>query len=95
LLFTENIINQYDSLLFYGEKAVNLFNDQPLPYLYTGIAYLQKKEYSLALKTLEKGFQYTTNKELSLQYCIFIAEAYNGLQNHNKSFEFYEKALSF
>jgi Tfp pilus assembly protein PilF len=94
LLFTENIINQYDSLLFYGEKAVYLFDDQPLPYLYTGIAYLQKKEYSLALKNLEKGFKYAGNKEISLQYCIFIAEAYNGLQNHDKSFEFYEKALS-
>jgi len=94
LLFTENIINQYDSLLFYGEKALNLFDDQPLPYLYTGIAYLQKKEYEMALKTLEKGFRFAQSKEISLQYCIFIAEAYNGLQNHDKAFEFYEKALS-
>jgi Tfp pilus assembly protein PilF len=95
LLFTENIINQYDSLLYYGEKAVYLFDDQPLPYLYTGIAYLQKKEYALAVKNLEKGFKYAGNKEISLQYCIFLAEAYNGLQDHDKSFEYYEKALSF
>jgi tetratricopeptide (TPR) repeat protein len=94
LLFTENIMNQYDSLLIYGERAIAIFEDQPLPYLYTGIAYLQKKNYSMALKTMEKGYQFADNKNISLQYCIFIAEAYNGVLNREKSFEFYKKALS-
>jgi tetratricopeptide (TPR) repeat protein len=94
LLFTENIMNQYDSLLIYGERAIAIFEDQPLPYLYTGIAYLQKKNYSMALKTMEKGYQFADNKNISLQYCIFIAEAYNGVPNREKSFEFYKKALS-
>ena len=58
------------------------------------LAYLQKKDYTNALKTLEKGFKYAEDENIYLQYCIFIAEAYNGLQNHEKSFEFYEKALS-
>jgi tetratricopeptide (TPR) repeat protein len=92
LLFTENIMNQYDSLLI--ERAIAIFEDQPLPYLYTGIAYLQKKNYSMALKTMEKGYQFADNKNISLQYCIFIAEAYNGVPNREKSFEFYKKALS-
>jgi tetratricopeptide (TPR) repeat protein len=94
LLFAENNLNQSDSLIEYSDKAIYLFEDQPLPYLYSGIAYLQKKDYSLALKGLEKGFKYAENKNVYLQYCIFIAEAYNGLQNHEKSFEYYEKALS-
>jgi len=94
LLFVENIKNQYDSLIIHGEKAISFFEDQPVPYLYTGIGYLQEKDYTKALKTLEKGFKYAEDKNIYLQYCIFIAEAYNGLQNHEKSFEFYEKALS-
>jgi tetratricopeptide (TPR) repeat protein len=93
LLFAENNLNQYDSLLKYSEKAVSLFEDQPLPYLYSGIAYLQKKDYSSAVKSLEKGIKYSEGNGIYVQYCIFLAEAYGELQDHDKSFEFYEKAL--
>jgi len=94
LLFAENIINQYDSLLTHSEKVIDLFEDQPVPYLYAGIACLQKKDYSKALKFLEKGIKYVEGGNIYLQYCIFMAEAYNGMQNREKSFEYYEKALS-
>jgi Tfp pilus assembly protein PilF len=94
LLFAENTMDQYDSLIMHGERAIYLFEDQPMPYLYAGIGYLQEKNYTKALNTMDKGFKYAENKNIYLQYCIFMAEAYNGLQNRTKAFEYYEKALS-
>lgn len=93
ILFAENALRRYDSVIYYGEEAIKNFEYQAIPYLYTGIAYEQKENYLQAVKVLEKGYKLSDNKRIIVQFYIFLAEAYNQLMKKNISFEYYQKAL--
>jgi tetratricopeptide (TPR) repeat protein len=84
-----------DSLLKDSEAAMNIFPDQPLVYLYNGVANSQKKNYSKAIESLTAGVKMVVdNKDMEGQFYSSLGEAYNELRNYPKSDESFEKAIA-
>jgi tetratricopeptide (TPR) repeat protein len=95
LLFTESELNNTDSLLQSSIKAIELFPEQPIPYLFAGSAHYLKKNWAECVSVLEEGLFYVVNNDLLLeQIYAYLGDAYNQLENYRKSDEAYEKALT-
>ncbi len=84
-----------DSLIKDSDEAMETFPDQPLVYLYNGIAHSQLKNYTKAVESLNSGVKMVVdNKEMEAQFYTSLGEAYNELKNYPKSDESFEKAIS-
>jgi len=95
LLFTESELNEADSLLKTSLQAIELFPEQPIPYLFAGSAHYLNKNWDACIAVLENGLFYVVNNDLLLeQMYAYLGDAYNQLQNHQKSDEAYQRALA-
>ena len=45
----------YDSVIHYGNKSLEYFPNNPLPYFFVGVSYIQKKEIEKAISALNKS----------------------------------------
>lgn len=96
LLFTESELQENDSLLTDSKKTIELFPEQPLPYLFAGSAEYQKKNWDKCVKMLEQGLYYVAdNKALEAQFYTYLGDVYNQLDDNKKSDESYAKALTY
>ena len=93
ILYTENIMNNYDSVIKYGSNSIEIFENQPIQYLYTGIANQQTQKIEKAIEVLEKGMKFANDEKLLLQFYIFLAETYHESGKMDVSFDYFEKAL--
>jgi tetratricopeptide (TPR) repeat protein len=95
LLFTESELNDLDALINESSKAIELFPEQPLPYLFLGGTYYQKKEWELCVEILNQGLYYVVNNDLmKAQFYAYLGDAYNQLKDNEKSDEAYDNALA-
>jgi tetratricopeptide (TPR) repeat protein len=86
--------NQLDSLAVYAPKAIENFPNQPVPYLFAGVAYLSKEKAQEAVYFLEDGLTYVFgNQALKEQFYGQLADAHHRLENHTKSDQYFEKTL--
>ena len=84
----------YDSLMVDAPKAVELFPNQPLPYLFAGIAFLVNEDAFEAVGYFEDGLNYVIgNNRLKEQFYAQLAAAYHELGEHEKSDSYFEKTL--
>jgi tetratricopeptide (TPR) repeat protein len=94
LLFAESQLSNYDDLLKESSIAVELFPEQPLPYLFAGGAYYQKKDWGKCIETLKNGISYVyNNDQMEIQFYSYLGDAYNQMGDDEKSDESYEKVL--
>ncbi len=94
LFMLEINLEKYDELEADTEEALTLFPEQPVFYMFNGIAYLQKKSFDKALNSLEKGLTYVSdNNYLLLQYYSYLGETYYNLKETDTAFNYYDKAL--
>ena len=85
----------YDSLLTDAPRVTELFPNQPLPYLFAGIAHLYHEDAFEAVGYLEDGLNYVLgNNRLKEQFYAQLANAYHELEEHQKSDEYFEKTLA-
>lgn len=82
-----------DSIVKYSKRAIELFKNRPMPYLYIGAAYLDLKEFNLAIEYLESGGKYADYGPVKIQYYNLLAESYYGNMNYDSTWSNYEKAL--
>jgi len=88
--------NEFDSVIVHAEKAVTYFPNQALLYFYGGTAFLSKNEYKKSVQFLEQGKKMSsTNLQLLSVFNGQLGDAYNGLEEHEKSDKAYEEALDF
>lgn len=94
ILQIESDINDNKSIIEHADRALELFPNQAVIYMYTGLAHLQLKSYELAANTLEQG------KKLSIQnqsqiaiFSSLLGSAYNGSKDYKKSDNAYREAL--
>jgi len=86
--------SQYDHLLTYGKRALELFPDQPVPFLFTGLAALQLKQYDVSLKIFRSGASLVAdNDDLLAQFYMYEGDASHALKNEEEAFKAYEKSL--
>ena len=94
LLFTQSELQDNDALLNDALKAIELFPEQPIPYLFAGGSLYQKKEWERSIDVLEQGTYYVVKNDLLLaQFYAYLGDAYNQVKNNEKSDAAYEKVL--
>ncbi|GAB4396368.1 MAG: tetratricopeptide repeat protein [Microscillaceae bacterium] len=86
--------NQMDTLLKHTEAALELYPNQPLFWLYNGLAHLGKKNYAQAVEAFEEGSRMVLNQpEMQTDFAVYLGDAYHGLGQYAESDAAYEKAL--
>ena len=84
-----------DSVLYYTQKAVQLFpDDYELPLMYAG-ALLSQKQYNEALKVLKETMKDLTQDSLCSVYLCTIGDVYNEMGKLNQVYKNYEKSLKY
>lgn len=95
ILLIEVQNQNYDSLMVDAPRVVELFPNQPLPYLFAGIAYLFNEDAYEAVGYFEDGLNYVLgNNRLKEQFYAQLATAYHELGEHDKSDSYFEKTLA-
>lgn len=87
-------LEKYDHLLAYGKKTMELFPEQPIPYLFSGMADYQLKNFEDAVKEFKRGLKLVVeNDELVSQFYMYLGDTYHALKNPDESDTAYEKAI--
>ena len=87
-------MSKYEHLLTYSSKAIELFPDQPLPFLFSGLANLQLKKNEAALKALAAGANLVTdNDELLAQFYMYQGDALHAMKNETEAFMAYDRSI--
>lgn len=93
IINVEAELNQYDSVLVHAEEALEYFPNQALLYYYAGTSHLINRDFSKSIRSFEQGKKYTIDPDLLTVFYGQLGDAYNGLEDHEKSDNAYEKAL--
>lgn len=84
----------YDSVIHYGNKSLEYFPNNPLPYFFVGVSYIQKKEIEKAISALNKSVDLEPeNPALLAQLFSTLGDAYNTQKKYELSDSCFEKAL--
>jgi tetratricopeptide (TPR) repeat protein len=95
ILRLDLVLEKYDHLLEYSSRAIELFPDQPVPYLFAGIGYFQVKKFEEAAKSFNRGIkQVSDNDELLSEFYMYLGDTYHSLKDTAESDKAYEKSLS-
>jgi len=87
-------LNDYEDLAKVSASAMDLFPNQPEPYLFNGVANTQRKNYDNALSSLNKGMDYVvSDNNMLVQFYASLGEAYNAVKRYSASDSAYEAAL--
>ncbi len=94
LLFVESELNDMDAMLKESQQTIELFPEQPLPYLFAGGAFYQNKEWEECVNMLNKGLYFVVNNiPMESQFYAYLGDAYNQLGDDPKSDEAYDNVL--
>ena len=81
-------------MIYYSQKTIELFPEQPLPYLFLGVNYIYKQDYNKALETLLTGEKLSLdNKALLEDFYSNIGETYYKLNDYKNSDKYFDKTL--
>ncbi len=87
-------LSDFNALIGDSEKCLALFPNMPAFYYFNGIGHAQKKEYTMAIESLEAGAALIIDDNTtSSQFYASLGDSYNGIGNNKKSDDNYEKAL--
>lgn len=76
------------------DDAIKLYPRECIFYIVKGYSLVNLKEYEKSIETLEKGLKYAKNDSDYIDIYSNLAEAYYRIENKEKSFEYFEKALA-
>ena len=93
ILNVESTLNSYDSVIVHAEAALEYFPNQSLLYYFAGTGYLINSDFIKAIRLLDQGKKYTVDPNLLTVFYGQLGDAYNGIDNNEKAFSSYEKAL--
>ena len=88
-------LQDYDGVIDHAEDAQEFFPNQPRLYFFSGLGYIMKKDYEMALEMLESGKMFANNPQLISQFDAQLGDVYHYLEEYEKSDEYYEKALEY
>lgn len=93
LIFTDLELNKADDLYEHSLKAQRFYPEQPLFYLFNGVALIEMKKYEEAIKVLEKGRFMSADKTLTANFDTYIADIYYKLGDREKMYKQYDRVL--
>lgn len=94
LLLLENDLRDYKAMYKESKEVMTYFPNQPLPYLFNGMAAIELNKYEEAISSLNigKGLAFD-NEQMQAQFYTFLADVYNRQKKHEKSDEAFDKLL--
>jgi len=94
LLFVESELNDNQAMAAESKRALDLFPDQPMLYMFAGAAHFMLKDYEAAVKYFRAGVNFVVGNDRMLeQFYSYLGDSYFQLKDHEKSDEAYEKVL--
>lgn len=94
VLTIDSQLSDFESMSRESAAAQELFPEQPIFYLFGGIAELSQKKYDDAISTLTTGKNLVVdNSSLQAQFSASLGDAYHEIGNSAKSDEHYELSL--
>ncbi len=94
VLQIEGELSEYDSLAIHADQAIEVFPNQAPLYYYSGFANLSLDQPEEAVFALEQGKKLSRNDpSLKILFNTLLGDAYNELQDYDKSDEAYETVL--
>ncbi|MCX6231867.1 MAG: tetratricopeptide repeat protein [Bacteroidetes bacterium] len=94
LLLVESELNDTAALLNESKRAIELFPEQPLLYLFNGMANFQNNNIVAALKSLKKGVGLVVdNDKLSIQFYTYMGDFYYKNKEYTKAFAAFDNVL--
>lgn len=94
LLNAEIQLSDYPALESESRRAIELFPLLPVPYLFKGVACLEKSKYEDAITSFNSGVKLISgNNILLVQFYTYLGDTYNRLKNYRLSDDNYENAL--
>jgi len=94
LIIIDSELQDWEAMVIHCDEALELFPSNPALYYYQGIAYVQLQQYEEAIEILETGKLMVFKSESGLiDFYVLLGDAYNGLNNYEKSDENYDLAL--
>ena len=87
-------LSEYEHLYTYSSKATELFPDQPIPFLFSGLANLQLKHNEAALKALAAGANLVADdNELLSQFYMYQGDALHAMKKDQEAFSAYDRSI--
>jgi tetratricopeptide (TPR) repeat protein len=94
LLFVESELRDNRAMAGESKRALALFPDQPMLYLFAGVANFQLKDFHAAEDYFRIGARFVIgNDKMLAQFYSYLGDTYFQLKDHQKSDESYEKVL--
>jgi len=88
-------LEMYDHLASFSERAIELFPEQPIPFLFSGMAAFQQKRFEDALTAFDRGSKMVvSNDELLATFYMYMGDTYHSLNRIDESDKAYEKSLA-
>lgn len=85
---------QFDQAVGHAKSTIELFPEQPVPYLFAGIADFQLKKYDDAINSFLNGIKVVVNNdELLSQFYMYLGDTYHSVKNIEESDKYYQKSL--
>ena len=86
--------NELDQVLFYSKQSIGYYPFYPIFYYYEGLAFMYKKEYLEATKSIIRGLDYVIDDPvLKSEMYATLGDNYHKLGNNKESDKFYDLAL--
>ena len=92
---TQYELKRFDQLDKTTTVALEIYPSQPLFYLFSGVAKIERDEHLEAIEVLNMGLVYLFgNNELKSQFHLLLADAYFELKDYKSAFEYFDKNLA-
>lgn len=95
LLNIESYLLNYKEVIDIADQGSSVFPENPIFYLFKGIALFQQKNYKQAVDILNKGLEKSKEKRIINQFYIYLGETYNKLNIYDKSDLYFNKAINY
>ena len=95
LLSIDGRLRDFESMKKHAELALEYYFEQPILFLFNGLAALQLKQYEEAASSLEYGLaMVAAQEELREDFLSMLGDTYHYLGKHERSDNYYEQALA-
>jgi len=95
LLQIDRALEDYDALAADSKSAMELFPEQPEPYLFFGLARMKAGDYEEATRILNTGKNFSIGDDkMLLKFYSALADSYYQIKKYDLCFESFEKSLS-
>lgn len=93
LIFTDMSLEDAEGLYEHTMKAQRFYPEQPIFYLFNGVALIEMQKYQEAAKVLEKGRYLSADKKLTVNFDTYLADIYHELGDKEKMYKQYDRVL--